>query len=100
MATKLDIIHGYRHLYRGLLRAVHFSPPARYITRDQLRAAFHEPDAVWNPEGVKRTIWFLEAATRERGLEHRILKNLIQVRVRRKWAVRHWKRNLHDSKQK
>ncbi|EHK15473.1 uncharacterized protein TRIVIDRAFT_196321 [Trichoderma virens Gv29-8] len=81
-ASKLDITHAYRHLYRGLLRAVQYSAPARYVVRDQLRAAFRERDAALDREGVKRTVWFLEAAAKERGLEHKILKNLIRVRYR------------------
>ncbi|UKZ77241.1 hypothetical protein TrVFT333_004961 [Trichoderma virens FT-333] len=85
-ASKLDITHAYRHLYRGLLRAVQYSAPARYVVRDQLRAAFRERDAALDREGVKRTVWFLEAAAKERGLEHKILKNLIRVRLDRSWG--------------
>ncbi|KAG6022190.1 hypothetical protein E4U41_002298 [Claviceps citrina] len=84
--TTTDIIHAYRHLYRSLLRAVQYASPARYIARDQLRRAFREgqqqqaaPSLRLNTEGVKRTVWFLEAAARERGLEHRIVKNLLRV---------------------
>jgi hypothetical protein len=35
-----------------------------------------------DPEGVKRTIWFLQAAAKEKGLEHKIVKNLLEVRGR------------------
>lgn len=100
MASKIEVIHAYRHLYRGLLQAVQFAKPARYVARDQIRKAFREPDATLDPEGVKRTVWFLEAAAKERGLEHRILKNLLKVRLIRTWEVRNWKRNLQESKQK
>lgn len=83
MASNLDILHAYRHLYRSLLRAVQYATPARLAARSQLRAAFRDRDAVWDAEGTKRTRWFLEAAAKERGLEHRILKNLLRVqRVR------------------
>ncbi|KAL7911177.1 hypothetical protein GGI35DRAFT_446734 [Trichoderma velutinum] len=99
-ASKLDITHAYRHLYQGLLRAVQYSAPARYVVRDQLRAAFRERDAALDREGVKRTVWFLEAAAKERGLEHKILKNLIRVRLDRSWGVRTWKRALNETKQK
>ncbi|KAL6804662.1 hypothetical protein GGI42DRAFT_300365 [Trichoderma sp. SZMC 28013] len=99
-ASKLDITHAYRHLYRGLLRAVQYSAPARYVVRDQLRAAFRERDAALDREGVKRTVWFLEAAAKERGLEHKILKNLVRVRLDRSWGVRTWKRALNETKQK
>ncbi|KAH0528430.1 hypothetical protein TsFJ059_003299 [Trichoderma semiorbis] len=99
-ASILDITHAYRHLYRGLLRAVQYSAPARYVVRDQLRAAFRERDAALDREGVKRTVWFLEAAAKERGLEHKILKNLIRVRLDRSWGLRTWKRALNETKQK
>ncbi|OHF00376.1 hypothetical protein CORC01_04357 [Colletotrichum orchidophilum] len=73
------IVHAYRHLYRELLRAVQFATPYRFIVRDQLRAAFREKGAVWDPEVSKRTLWFIHAARKETGLEHKVLKNLIRV---------------------
>ncbi|TFA99376.1 hypothetical protein CCMA1212_008738 [Trichoderma ghanense] len=102
-ATNLDVTHAYRRLYRSLLQAVRYSAPARYVVRDQLRAAFREQkgaEAVLDGEGVKRTVWFLEAAARERGLEHKILKNLVRVRLESGWGVRTWRRALNESKQK
>ncbi|KAG6128379.1 hypothetical protein E4U38_005721 [Claviceps purpurea] len=79
-----DIIHAYRTLYRTLLQAVQYSSPARYVARDQLRKAFRaSPAAPFNHEGIKRTIWFLQAAAREKGLEHRVLKNLLRVQSER-----------------
>ncbi|KAI1748548.1 DUF1763-domain-containing protein [Xylaria castorea] len=77
--TDPQIIHAYRHLYRGLLHAVQFSKPARYTARNQLRRAFREKGAKYDCRGIARTIRFLDAATRERGLEHRVLKNLLFV---------------------
>ncbi|EOO00045.1 putative mitochondrial carrier protein [Phaeoacremonium minimum UCRPA7] len=92
-----EIIRAYRHLYRGLLRAVQYSKPARFVARDQLRAAFREKQAapaVLDPRAVYRTILFLKAAAVEAGLEHKILQNLLrtaharQHEVRaRKWSV-------------
>lgn len=73
------VLHAYRHLYRGLLHAVQFSKPARYTARNQLRRAFLENGAKYDPRGIARTIRFLEAATRERGLEHLVLKNLLTI---------------------
>ncbi|KAI0388342.1 DUF1763-domain-containing protein [Xylariaceae sp. FL0594] len=75
----LQVIHGYRHLYRGLLRAVQYSKPARYTALFQLRRAFREEGATYDARGVWRTIRFLDAAARERGLEHRVLKNLLVI---------------------
>ncbi|KAK2597961.1 hypothetical protein QQS21_005877 [Conoideocrella luteorostrata] len=100
MATT-DVLHAYRHLYRNLLQAVQYSSPARYIARDQLRKAFRDKNASLDAEGVKRTIWFLEAAKKETGLEHRILKNLIKVRrMRRRDEGGTWKKILRESGQR
>lgn len=73
------IIHAYRHLYRGLLHAVQFEVRARVVARDQLRTAFREKGATYDATGIQRTIWFLKAAAKQRGLEHKILKNLIRT---------------------
>jgi hypothetical protein len=84
------IVHAYRHLYRAFLRAVQYSTPARHVVRDRLRAAFRPPHggdaaaaaarARFNPVSVRRTLTFLEYAARHRGVEHRILKNLLHIR--------------------
>lgn len=100
MTANQEIIHAYRRLYRSLLRAVQYARPARFIARDQLRSAFREPGATLDAEGVKRTVWFLEAAAKERGLEHKILKNLIEVRGRRVSAALGWKKTLTQSRKK
>ena len=76
--SKTEIIHAYRHLYRELLHAVRYATPARYTARDQLRRAFREPRKFDSHE-VERMRWFLSAAAKEAGLEHRILKNLLSV---------------------
>ncbi|KAF2032678.1 DUF1763-domain-containing protein [Setomelanomma holmii] len=74
------IIHAYRHLYRHSLRAVHFSKPARYTLRDRLRLAFRKGDPInFAPQRLENTIEFLQYATRENGLEHKIVKNLLFV---------------------
>lgn len=94
--TSLEIIHAYRRLHRTLLQAVQHARPARFVARDALRSAFRDPKAEFDKEGIKRTVWFLEAATKERGLEHRVLKNLIDVRGRRTGKA--WKEVLVDSR--
>ncbi|GAO16263.1 hypothetical protein UVI_02000420 [Ustilaginoidea virens] len=95
MPATTETIHAYRHLYRSLLRAVQYAPPWRYVARDQLRAAFRDPGAgALDAEGAKRTLWFLQAAARERGLEHRVLKNLLRVRLFNRWGGA-WKQVLH-----
>lgn len=83
MATNREIVHAYRHLYRNLLKAVQHTAPQRFTARDQLRAAFREPGAAFDRQGIRRTVWFLEGAAREKGMEHKILKNLLDVRRRR-----------------
>ncbi|PHH60801.1 hypothetical protein CDD81_1152 [Ophiocordyceps australis] len=95
--NRTEIIHGYRHLYRGLLKAVQYSAPARFTAREQLRQVFRRPDASWNAKVVQRTLWFLEAAARERGLEHRILKNVLRVRMLRNLRRGEWRNQLHAS---
>jgi len=80
-----EIIHAYRHLFRGLLRAVQFSKPARYTARDQLRDAFrHEDPVSFDPRKISRTVEFLRLATQEAGLEHQILKNILRVNWERR----------------
>ena len=73
-----ELVHAYRHLYRGLLRAVQYSKPARYSARDQLRDAFRKEDpTAFNKAKVERTIEFLRLAAQETGLEHKLVKNLL-----------------------
>ncbi|CAG9979395.1 unnamed protein product [Clonostachys byssicola] len=89
--ANLDVVHAYRHLYRGLLQAIQFSKPARYVVRAQMRQAFREEGAALDKEAVKRTVWFMQAAARERGIEHQIVKNLIGVRVRNHIGRETWR---------
>ncbi|KFA63772.1 hypothetical protein S40285_01976 [Stachybotrys chlorohalonatus IBT 40285] len=90
MAPERTVAQAYRHLYKSLLRATRYSQPASTVVRDVLRNAFREKDAVYEPETVKRTIWFIAAAGRESGWEHKVLKNLIRVRMNQHQAVRNW----------
>jgi Domain of unknown function (DUF1763). len=83
MPDKLELIHAYRKLLRAGLRAVQFSQPSRWSLTQQLRAGFRDPNGKFEPERIRRTIWFFNAAAQQRGIEHRILKNLCRV---------HWER--------
>ncbi|KAM3531678.1 hypothetical protein MY4038_004361 [Beauveria bassiana] len=116
MASRQEVLHAYRHLYKGLLRGVHYSIPARYIVRDQIRLAFRERLAAaapvtatvptttttttaaaaagWDAEAIKRTLWFLSAAGRQSGLEHRILRNLVRMHSERAAPTRRWRRTV------
>ncbi|CAJ2511812.1 Uu.00g074370.m01.CDS01 [Anthostomella pinea] len=88
----LKVIHAYRHLYRGLLHAVQFSKPSRYIAQAQLRTAFREEGATFDTRSIARTVRFLEAATRTSGLEHSVLKNLLMTAYFRHYhGNRTWK---------
>jgi hypothetical protein len=78
--ANIAIVHAYRHLFRHSLRAVQFSKPARYTLRDRLRLAFRRGSAAdFEPKKVENTLEFLQYATRENGLEHKIVKNLLFV---------------------
>jgi hypothetical protein len=78
--SRQAILHAYRHLYRQSLRAVQFSKPARYTLRDRLRLAFRKGDTTdFVPTKIENTLEFLGYATRENGLEHKIVKNLLFV---------------------
>jgi hypothetical protein len=107
-SSKLDIIHAYRRLLRGALQAVQYSSPARFVVRDQVRAAFREAPSSSSSSSArgfdagvaKRTAWFLEAAARDRGVEHRVVKNLVRVRLARERAVKRWRVVLTEDKHK
>lgn len=78
--SRQEIVHAYRHLYRQGLRAVQFSKPARFTLRDRIRLAFRRGLAAdYDAHKIKNTLEFLEYATRENGLEHKIVKNLLHV---------------------
>ncbi len=88
--SNLPILHAYRHLYRALLRAVQYSSPNRYVARDQLRDSFRRGQRdQFDKQKISRTLEFINAATRERGLEHRLLKNLLHIAY---WRISNCKR--------
>ena len=93
--SRQEIIHAYRKLYRSGLRAVQYSKPARYSLRTQLREAFREPGATFNAEGCRRTIWFLNAAAQETGIEHKIVRNLLRVAYMRRKPGQPWTAAQH-----
>ncbi|KAK0626234.1 hypothetical protein B0T14DRAFT_492601 [Immersiella caudata] len=93
LPTKADILTSYRHLLRASLRAVHFARPQRYTVRDVLRDAFRDEKAIgsYDRERIRRTIFFLNSAAWESGLESRILKNLVRVEWERRERRMDWK---------
>jgi hypothetical protein len=93
MATSIpsshEIVTAYRHLYKGLLRAVQYSSPARFDARNQLRDAFRREDpSTFNKERINKTVEFLGLAAQEAGLEHRIVKNLLRMNHERREQYR------------
>ena len=89
--TRLDIRHAYRHILRCSLSAVQRAPRAVPTVRRQVRAAFTETKAEqFDPEVVKRTGWFLKAAAKTVGVEHRVVKNLVRVAYERRKATEDW----------
>ena len=81
VASNTQIVLAYRTLYRSALHAVQYSKPARYIVRDILGTAFRNSHpSEFNANEIRNTILFLENAARFKGLEHRVLKNLMHVR--------------------
>lgn len=78
--SRADVVNAYRQLYKHSLRAVQFSKPARYTIRSRLRECFRKGSAQdFNQARVDNTVEFLKAATREKGLEHKIVKNLTHL---------------------
>jgi len=79
--TPHQITTAYRHLFKSALRAVQYSQPARFIVQRRLRNAFRQQDSAFRFDAAKiaRTLEFLDGAARVKGLEHRILKNLMHV---------------------
>lgn len=92
-----EVLHAYRHLYRAALRAVCYSQPASTVVRDQLRRTFRARTSTFDKRSVRRTVWFLNNAARERGTEHKIVKNLVLTQFHRDEANRNTWRYLTDS---
>lgn len=80
MAEPHKVLLAYRHLYKAALRAVQYSKPSRYTARDCLRRAFRsEPASNLKPQAIARTLEFLDGAARAKGIEHKLVKNLLHV---------------------
>ena len=84
-SSKADIILAYRNLYRHGLHAVRYAKPARYAFRNILREAFGKsPASAFDAKRIGNTILFLQNAAKFKGMEHKIVKNLMHVR----WSQR------------
>ena len=80
----IDPVHlrsSYRQLLRTSLQAVRFAVPARYLLRSILRESFREsPERSYNWRRIQKTLVFLEHARDHKGLEHKIVKNILHMR--------------------
>ena len=75
-----EILKSYRQLYRHAMYAVQYAAPARYTLRILLENAYRTGNAAdFDPQKIANTITFLKGAAKEKGLEHRILKNLLHT---------------------
>ncbi|KAJ5533638.1 hypothetical protein N7494_010190 [Penicillium frequentans] len=74
------IVQAYRSLYRQALKAIRYSTPARHVLRSTMRSAFRSNHTELDPSKIANTLLFLERATDVRGLEHKIVKNLMLAR--------------------
>ncbi|KAI7091251.1 hypothetical protein KC356_g815 [Hortaea werneckii] len=78
--SRQEVVQVYRRLFTSALRAVQYSKPARYVCRDRIRDAFrNSPADSFDLNKVDRTLAFLNNAAKHKGLEHRIVKNLMFV---------------------
>ncbi|RKF53313.1 hypothetical protein OnM2_106015 [Erysiphe neolycopersici] len=85
-----SVRNAYRHLYKGLLRAVQYSKPARYCARDELRCAFRKGQrSDFDARKIARTIEFLELATKYKSVEHQIIRNLLQTKYWAKYQAKY-----------
>jgi hypothetical protein len=89
--TSSEIVQAYRSLLRSSLRAVQYTSPARNIIKYRLRRAFRSsPREVFDAARISNTVQFLDNAARDKGMEHRVVKNLVKIwgGERHQWASR------------
>lgn len=78
--SRSELLLAYRHIYKHLLRAVQYSKPARFVVQERVRNAFrNSTPGDYDAIRIAQTLEFLDHAAKIRGLEHRILKNLMHV---------------------
>ncbi|KAH0169760.1 hypothetical protein KCU67_g2926, partial [Aureobasidium melanogenum] len=79
-----DIIHAYRHLLRTSLQAIRYAKPARFTLQSHLRSSFRNPTSPFDSRQISHTLEFLNNAAKYKGLEDKIVRNLLQV-----WGCKH-----------
>ena len=79
-ASREQILASYRNIYRCALQAVQYSSPARYTVQALLENAYRTGKAAdFDNQRIDNTLIFLHGAAKEKGLEHRIVKNLLHT---------------------
>ncbi|KAL9114374.1 MAG: hypothetical protein Q9187_007479, partial [Circinaria calcarea] len=79
--SQQQLVLAYRQLYRNGLHAVQYAKPARYTLKRILDQAFRNGTIEdFNALRIGNTILFLQNAAKEKGIEHKVLKNLLHVR--------------------
>lgn len=90
--SKQDILHAYRNLYKGTLKAICYSKPGRYTARTILNDTFrNRPQDDFDAIRIQTTLKFLHTAAEHAGYEHKILKNLLLVKW---WQLHGFDRNM------
>ena len=80
IASSQEIVRSYRQIYRLGLYAVRYAVPARHTLRILIENAYRTGSAAdYDAQKINNTLTFLEGAAKEKGLEHKILKNLLHT---------------------
>ena len=80
IASSQEIVRSYRHIFRRGLYAVQYAAPARFTLKILLENAYRTGNAAdFDAQKINNTLTFLEGAAKEKGLEHKILKNLLHT---------------------
>lgn len=77
-----DVRAAYRRFYRISLKAVQYSVPARYSIITKVNRLFRQGPYLHGAEEQEiqdNTFLFLEIAAKEKGIEHKIVRNLCFV---------------------
>ena len=79
-ASSQEIVRSYRQLYRRGLHAVQYAAPARYTLKILLENQYRTGNAAdFDAQKINNTLTFLEGAAKEKGLEHKMVKNLLHT---------------------
>ena len=75
-----EIVRSYRRIYRHAMYVVQYAAPARYTLKILLRNAYRMGNPTdYDAQKIDNTVTFLQGAAKEKGLEHKILKNLLHT---------------------